>query len=349
MSGDKTERPTAKRLRDLRRKGQVPLSREVVASALLVSFFALLYATMGDFIARCRTMIVLPARFYDEDISDSADQLMANYLLDFVYVVAPFLVVVVIVTFAATVFQVGLLLTGETVKPSLQKLNPASNIKKVFSVQNLVDFFKNILKVGIMALLVFMTLKGAANTIRLSPLDGFDALLPLFGRLLTQMAVWSAAALIVVAGADYGYQRFHFYRKNRMSKDEVKREYKESEGDPRIKGMRRQLHQQMLAEGKVDRARKATVLITNPTHVAVALFYEKEETPLPVVTAIGTDREAQRMMEAAEEAGVPIMRNVPLARALLETGAVDQYIPSDLIELVAEVLRALQKMKQETP
>ena len=130
-----------------------------------------------------------------------------------------------------------------------------------------------------------------------------------------------------------------------MSKDEVKREFKESEGDPMIKGQRKQLHQQLIMEGQVDRSRKASVLITNPTHIAVAVVYRQDETPLPVVTAMGTDLLAKRMIEAATQAGVPVMQNVPLAHALLENAALDQYIPSDLIEPFVEVLRALRDLE----
>jgi len=158
---------------------------------------------------------------------------------------------------------------------------------------------------------------------------------------------WCAGPFIIIAAVDYAFTKSQFIKQQKMSKDEVKREYKEGEGDPQIKGMRKQLHQELLAESAVDRSRKASVLVTNPTHVAVAVHYEREKTPLPVITAMGTDLLARRMMAAAEAAGVPVMRNVPLARGLLEQGSVDQYIPSELIEAFAEILRALQDMAQQ--
>ena len=131
-----------------------------------------------------------------------------------------------------------------------------------------------------------------------------------------------------------------------MSKDEVKREYKEMEGDPQIKGKRKQLHQEMLSQNTLGNVRKAKVLVTNPTHYAVALDYEKDRTPLPVILANGEGFLAQRMMQVAREEGIPIMRNVPLARSLFENGTENAYIPKDLIGPVAEVLRWVQSLQR---
>jgi type III secretion protein U len=129
-----------------------------------------------------------------------------------------------------------------------------------------------------------------------------------------------------------------------MSKDEVKQEYKTMEGDPHIKGQRKQLHQEMMQNDAVSSARNATVLVTNPTHLAIALRYEEEKTPLPMILAKGEGALAEKMIEAAREAGVPVMQNIPLAHALFEQGRADQYIPSDLIEPVAAVLRVVREL-----
>ena len=150
----------------------------------------------------------------------------------------------------------------------------------------------------------------------------------------------------VIAAADWFFQKWQFNKQNMMSKDEVKREYKESEGDPLIKSKRKQLHQEMIAQNQVANTRKAKVLVTNPTHFAVALDYEKERTPLPVILARGQGALAQRMIRAAEEEGIPIMRNVPLARGLYEQGTENSYIPQDLIGPVAEVLRWVQSLQR---
>jgi type III secretion protein U len=345
MSGEKTEQPTSKKLRDARQKGEVANSKEIVSSALILAFFALLVVTLPGTIERLEALILLPVPFLDLPVQEAAAPLLDAFAREVMLIVAPYLLIAVVGTIAATTGQFGLLLSFEAAKPSLGKLNPANYFKKTFGLENLIDLVKSLLKIAVLGLVIFLLLREGMRAMVLAPSCGVPCLRAVTSELLFTMAVWCAGPFIVIAAADFAFQKWNFTKKNMMSKDEVKREYKESEGDPQIKGMRKQLHQQMLAEGSVDRARKATVLVTNPTHIAVAIRYEKEETPLPVITAMGTGHVAQRMMQAAAEAGVPIMRNVPLARAMFEDGRIDQYIPSDLIEPLAEVLRAVQEMQ----
>ena len=344
MSGDKTEQPTAKKLRDARKKGQVPNSKELVSSALILAFLGLLVGLAGSLVQRFQSLISMPVPFLSADFPSAADTLLAAYAREIAAMTAPFLLLVVVVAIAANTGQFGLLLAADGVKPSLDKLNPAKWFKKTFGMENLIEFLKSLIKIAVLSLVLFFLIRDGLQAMIRAPSCGIPCLRSVLGSLLLEVVLWSAGPFIIVAAADVAFQRWNFRKQNMMSKDEIKREYKEAEGDPQVKGMRKQLHQQMLAEGKVDRSRSATVLVTNPTHVAVAVLYRQGETPLPVVTAIGTDLVARRMMEAAAGAGVPIMRDVPLARALLETGQVDQYIPSELIEPFAEVLRALQNI-----
>jgi type III secretion protein U len=344
MSGDKTERPTPKRLRDVRKKGQVPFSKELVSSALILSFFAMFIALMPTVVQQMRVLVLLPIPLLDADFGNSADQLLHAYAVEIGRIVGPFILVAVVGTIAFCVLQFGLLFSFESIKPSLKKLSPTEYVKKVFSIQSVIEFLKSIVKIVVLAVLIFFVIRDGIRSMVLAQTCGIRCLQAVLADMLISLLLWASGPFLLVAVADLAFQRWNFIKKNRMSKDEVKREYKESEGDPQIKGMRRQLHQQMLAEGNINRARKATVLITNPSHVAVAIYYDKDQTPLPVITAIGTDAVAKRMIAAATDAGVPVMQNVPLARALLETGVIEQYIPSDLIEPFAEVLRALQAL-----
>jgi type III secretion protein U len=344
VSGDKTERPTPKRIKDARKKGQVASSKEVVSAVLMLGFFGLLIAMMPAMIDRFRAMVLMPVPLMAKDFSAAADELLQGYASAMAAILAPFLLLAVVGTIAACVLQFGLLLSGEAIKPSLKKFNPAEYIKKTFGLQNVVELAKSLIKITVFSIVILFVLRDGMQAIVRSPACGLGCMRELTGTLLTTMLLWIAGPLIVVAAADLGYQRWSFTNKNKMSKDEVKREYKETEGDPMIKGARKQLHQQLLMEGNVDRSRKATVLVTNPTHIAVAVYYKEEETPLPIITATGTDLVATRMMEAATAAGVPVMQNVPLAHALLEDGIVDEYIPSELIEPFAEVLRALRDL-----
>jgi type III secretion protein U len=169
------------------------------------------------------------------------------------------------------------------------------------------------------------------------------------GALLKQMIIYTALAYGVISFFDFGYQRWHHTKELMMSKDEVMREYKEMEGDPHVKSHRKALAQEIAMGEGVQRAAKASVVVTNPTHVAIALYYEEGDTPLPVVLAKGENLVAQRMVAVAEAAGVPVMQNVPLARALLETAPVDQYVPSELLESVAEILRVVRALRDKEP
>jgi type III secretion protein U len=344
VSGDKTERPTPKRIRDARKKGQVASSKEVVSAVLMLGFFGLFIAMMPAMIERFSAMLLMPVPLLQKDFTAAADELLQGYASAMTAILAPFLLIAVVGSVAGCVLQFGLLLSGEAIKPSLKKLNPAEYVKKTFGLQNLVELAKSLVKIAVFGIVILFLLRDAMQAIVSSSACGLGCMRDLMGALLTTMVLWIAGPLVVVAAADFGYQRWNFTHKNKMSKDEVKREYKETEGDPMIKGQRKQLHQQLLAEGNVDRARKATVLVTNPTHIAVAVYFKPGETPLPIITAAGTDLVARRMIEAATAAGVPVMQNVPLARALLEDGVVDEYIPSELIEPFAEVLRALREL-----
>ncbi len=180
------------------------------------------------------------------------------------------------------------------------------------------------------------------------PTCGLECVPTITGVMIKQLMIISSVGFIVIAAADFAYQKFDHTKKLKMSKDEVKREYKEMEGSPEIKSKRRQLHQELQASNQRENVKRSNVLVTNPTHIAVGLYYKKGETPpLPVITLMETDAVAKRMIAIAKEEGVPVMQKVPLARALYADGNVDQYIPSDLIEATAEVLRWLASLESD--
>ena len=344
MSGEKTEQPTAKKRRDLREQGQVAQSKEVPSAALMLAFFGLFVATAGTMVDRFKALILMPLPLLQADFTTSVEDLLRAYMDAMLLALAPFLGVVVVVGVASYVFQTGLMFSMQSIAPSLKKLNPAEYVKKTFGAQNFVEFGKSIVKILVLGLVLTFVIRDGMQAMVLLPTCGISCFSGVTGSLLIDVILWSAGPFILVGAFDFAFQRWSFTKRNMMSKDEVKREYKESEGDPLIKGKRKQLHQQMLSEGMVDRARKASVLIVNPTHIAVAITYRHGETPLPVVSGMGTDLVASRMIAAAVAADVPVMRDVPLAHSLLETGLLDQYIPSELIEPLAEILRALGKL-----
>jgi type III secretion protein U len=223
-------------------------------------------------------------------------------------------------------------------------LNVIENAKNIFSRRNAVEFVKSVLKIAFLsALIAFLTGDSLRSLLEL-PVAGFAGVGLATAQLLKLMMINVGLAYLVVSVADLGWQRFEYRKKLMMTKDEVKREYREMEGDPQIRHQRKQLHQEMLRHSAVRKAGSASVIVTNPTHLAIALHYESGKTALPIVLAKGEGALATQMIAAAREAGVPVLQNIPLAHALHEQALEDQYIPSDLVEAVAEVLRLARKI-----
>jgi type III secretion protein U len=266
----------------------------------------------------------------------------------FFAVLVPLLGAVAITGIAGNMIQTGVLLAFKALKPNLNKINPASQLKNMFSVKNLIEFVKSILKISALTIVLYVVIKGGLRDLLYSATCGLNCALSVAAGMLTKIVSVTAVVFLIIAAADYFLQYSQHMKELRMSKDEIKREYKEMEGDPMIKGKRKQFHQELLMEDTSDRVRKSSVLVTNPTEIAIAVYYNAEATPLPVVTAKGEGYLAQRMIAVAKEAGIPIMQNIPLARSLHAEAPVDQYIPSSLIEPVAEVLRWLQELQRDS-
>jgi type III secretion protein U len=346
MADEKTEAPTPKRLADARKKGQVAHSKDVVTAALTVTLFAYFWATWGTFVQRMTEILVFPPQFYEMPFSQAAKYSFDLVLQMVTTILVPVLGITVLVGIAANVAMVGGLLAFEAMKPSLDKINPAGGVKRIFSAKNLFELLKSTLKTAFLAVLLTTAILDGVGALIRAPVCGIPCLQDAFGQLMTTIAIYTMAAFVVLAAADYAFQRFQHIKGLKMSKEEVKREYKESEGDPHIKGRRKQLMHELVMSNDVGAVKNASVVVTNPTHLAVALRYVEGETPVPIVVAKGENLNAERILALAREAGVPIMRDVPLARSLYEQVAVDRYVPSDLLEPVAEVLRFVRELAE---
>ena len=344
---EKTEQPTSKRLRDSRKKGDVAYSKDFTQTLLILSIFGYLLTSASSIVEALGKLILMPASLYKLGFTEAANVMVEAALREAAEIVLPFIGIVLLVGIFSDALQVGVLFAFEKLKPSAKKLNPMSNLKNIFSVKNFVEFLKSFLKIAFLSALLTIVISDALPILTSIPDAGMAGFGQVVGALLKTMLINIGLAYGVIALADFAWQRYQYRKGLMMSKDEVKQEYKEMEGDPHIKHKRKHLHQEMMQEGAVNSARKATVVVTNPTHFAMALHYDETETPLPVVLAKGEGALAERMMQAAREAGVPVMQNIPLARALTADAEVGQYIPSELVEPVAELLRLLQQMNQQ--
>lgn len=345
-TGEKTEDPTPKKLRTAREEGQVAHSKDLTHTVLFLALFGYMLADAEEVIRRLGQMMIVPAGMLHMSFGDAVNALLEQMLRDLIRVVGPYVLIVIVLGILAEALQTGFLISFKAATPSGKKLNIVTNIKNIFARKNLFEFLKSNIKIAVLSVVIWVVLSDELGVLMTLPQAGIIGVGVAVGLLLKSLTIKIAVAYFIIAAADYAWQRHDHHREQMMTKDEVKREFKENEGDPHIKHERKNIHQEMLQEGAVERTRSASVVVTNPTHLAIAILYESDRTPLPVVIAKGEGALANRMMQAARESGVPVMQNIPLARALMSTAQVDQYIPEELIQPMAEVLRVVREMKE---
>ena len=347
MSSEKTEQPTPKRLRESREKGQVAKSQDVPSALTVMAVAVYLLAMSSDMLNTLLAMGEAPMLLMDRPFEEALPLAVTSTLLCALRVALPLIGMVMVVALCANMMQVGVLFSVQAAMPKLENLSMNKWFKQVFSLKNLVEFLKNIIKVTVLGVTVWVVMRDHLPTLFAIQRGTIWTMWEVLGMAVKDLLLMAAGVFCVIAAVDYLFQKWQYTKNHMMSKDEVKREYKEMEGDPQVKGKRKQLHQEMLSQNALGNVRKAKVLVTNPTHYAVALDYEKDRTPLPVILAKGEGFLAQRMIRVAQEEGIPIMRNVPLARSLFENGTENAYIPKDLIGPVAEVLRWVQSLQRQ--
>lgn len=348
-SQEKTENATPRRLREARKKGQVPKSKDVETVFVLIALFMTMAATMGmmggefkHYFQLCFSAIAVPQAIDGGVIWG----LGKAGLLAMAKALAPIFLAGMVMAVFIGMIQVGTIFSGETLKPKLEKLNPIEGLKNMFQVVALIELAKNIAKMAVVFYIAYSTLKKAINDVLLTSTISMLDSAKLGGHIIMSFFIKVCVCFIVIAIIDFVIQRWNFMKNMRMTKEEVKREYKQDEGDPAVKGERRRLHREM-AFGDVKRAvKKADVVVTNPVHVACVLEYNKTEMGAPTLTAKGQRQFAQMIIDLAKEEGIPIVRNIPLAWSLLHL-EVDDEVPEDLYEAVAEVLTIVYEMKQE--
>ena len=344
---EKTEQPTAKKLRDARQRGEVAKSRDFTQTALILAIFSYVVANGQGLVEDFGKIVFMPYAFIGVNFQQAVGAVLEEIFTAAAWLTLPFLGIVIGVGIFAEAIQTGLLVAFEAIKPSGKKLNIIANAKNIFSKKSLIEFLKSSLKIAVLSWVVYGLVKEALPLLMHIPYRGMPELGSLVGQLLKTMIIQAGLAYVIISLADFAWQRYQYTKGLMMSKDEVKQEYKGMEGDPHIKSQRKHLHQEMLASDAVQSSRAASVVVTNPTHLAIALRYVEGETPLPLVTGKGEGALAERMIAAAREAGVPVMQNIPLAHALFDEASLDQYIPSDLVEPVAAVLRLVRELAEQ--
>ena len=338
-SGEKTEEPTPKKLDDARKKGQVWKSRDLTSALVFFTGYAVMTVSMGALYERFHmlfTEAVAKIGHLGSASHDTHAALVGGMIAVMVFSF-PVAIAAAVVGGLSDFLQVGPLFTGDPVTPKLEKLNPAEGLKNMVSKKTLVEAGKNILKISLAGWLAWTVLRSHVAEVvemeRTTP-TGFTILL---GDLVYQLVVKVGLLLVLTAIFDVWWQHRAYMKDQMMTRDEVKREYKESEGDPHNKSKRKELHQEILEHSAIENVQNADVVITNPTHLAVAISYDKQKDPAPRILAKGADAVAARIREIAKQHDVPMVRNVPLAHALHRLDLGDE-IPEALYDAVAEVL-----------
>ncbi|MBU3111796.1 fused FliR family export protein/FlhB family type III secretion system protein [Clostridium lacusfryxellense] len=348
-SGEKTEEATPKKKSESKKKGQVAKSKE------LSSTFTLLTVTL--------LMITLGGYTFS-NIKDTLSLFLSNYLsftlteftfktvllvslMKFGLIILPIVVPIMIMGIVASLIQSGFILTGEPLKPDFKKLNPVSGFKKIFSMRSVVDLIKNLAIVSTIGYVSYTFVKdNYLDIMRYGSLK-IEAILGVFGSLVVDIFFKISLIMLIISIIDFTYQKYKHNKELKMSVQEIKEEYKQQEGDPQIKSKIRQKQREMASNRMMQDVPDATVVITNPTHLAIAIKYEQGGEGAPIVVAIGADNVAIKIKEIASENDIPIIENKPLARLIYNELEVGSEIPTDMYQAVAEILALVYKLKKK--
>ena len=344
--GEKTEEPTAKKLEDARKEGQVAKSREIANGLGLLALFLLLKFMVGSIGTRFlesfsmvynRIPVICRLNGGTSPMGDISI-LLRTVMLRLLIILLPILLIGFAVAFISDLFQVKWRPTTKPLQPKFSKLNPLNGFKKIFSAQSLVELVKSIAKILLIALVSYSYIKDkGALLYALYDMSMMQAV-NLIGETVIDLGIRISAIYMIIAGADFMYQKYKFKNDMKMTKQEVKEEYKNAEGDPEIKGKIKARMREASQRRMMQAIPKADVVITNPTHYAVAIQYDTEVAPAPIVVAKGSDYLAQKIKEIARENNIEIVEDKPLARMLYANVDVDKQIPPELYQAVPEVL-----------
>lgn len=344
--GEKTEDPTSKKLEDARKEGQVAKSKEVTSAFELLAVFSLLYVwieKMGTYfvgnIYDIYSQIPEYIKMYDGNVPEQTiNAIFVKSMSRVLLILAPFLIVGFIVALVCNVAQVKWKPTSKPMKPKFNKLNPVSGFKRIFSANSLMELFKSILKIGLISYVVYSYLKKNMPPLYLFYDLSLNQSVAQVGSLVMGLGLRIALWYMLIAVLDFIYQKIKFKNDMKMTKQEVKDEYKNQEGDPQVKGKQRQRMQEASRRRMMQQLPEADVVITNPTHFAVAIKYDPDLYDAPYVVAKGADYLAQKIKETAKEHHIEIVENKPLARMLYANVDVGSVVPPELYQAVAEVL-----------
>ena len=345
-TGEKTEKPTRKKLRDARREGQVPKSRDLTQTVVTIAWVVVLGGLGGWMAGRLAHLTDVMLGSIDDHAAHSTAQVSAAAVEVLVWITLVPLALIAAVGTLCEFLQAGPVLAPKRIAPKPSNIGVTQGLKRIFSIDNVFETLKAIVKTLIIVLVVTVIALQGLDVMLAMPRGDVRTVLDAGSRNVISLFIWVSVLFAFVSFADWLYQRYSFEKKQRMSKHDVKREHKEQDGDPQTRGARRSLHREWATQSVSSAARKANVVVVNPTHVAVAIHYRASEHLVPVVSARGSGAIAQLIREQAALANVPIVRNVDVARALFRRCETDDFVPEDLFDAVAEIIAWAEEMSR---
>ena len=344
-TGQKTEEPTPKRKREAREKGQVAKSQELNQAFTLLASFSILYILFSSMMDDLMMKVTDYLTFDSVVLLTKANayEILMETIIFVVSLVAPVMIAAAVMGIIINFSQVGPLFTGESIKPKLENINIIKGFKKIFSLKSLVEMVKAVLKIIIIAVIAYIFIKNSIMDLVTMTEQGLNPALMMIAEIIFKTAIAIIIFLIGVGIFDFAYQKWEHKKNLKMSKYEVKQERKEMEGDPQLKQRRREKQRQMSLNRMMSAMEESDVIITNPTHIAVALKFDIEDMEAPKVVAKGEGYVAIKIKEKAQELDIEIVENKPLARSLNKICEIGDLIPEELFEAVAEILAYVYK------
>jgi flagellar biosynthetic protein FlhB len=349
---DKQFEATPQKLKKAREEGQVVKSRDLSTAVFMLGMFMLLFNLAPLIWHEIAGFFI---QVFEQVPNATLEKIGWQYLAiltlkALLILILPFLIVAVLIAVITDMAQVGPLIATKAIEPKFDKLNPVKGFKNIFSQRTLVELIKNIIKILVLGYVAYLVFKDfLPQLLLLGGTENIFAMLGVLGAMLFKFIMMAGITFVVIAGADYLYQRFKFLKDQKMSFKEIKDEYKNSEGDPHVKAALRQRRMQMLQQSMLDAVPTADVITTNPIHVAVALKYNADTMQAPTVVAKGTELFAERIKDIARNHNIPIVENPTVARALFKLVDIDHEIPADLYQAVAEILMFAWRSQGKTP
>ncbi len=349
--GEKTEPATSKKLDDVRKEGQVAKSKELITAISLISLFIILKVYLSSlgtglidvYKSIYNSMSIVIADSPDGLKTGMAANVMQQVFIDIIKLVIPILLVAMVITILGNMLQQKWMITTKPMKPKFSKISPISGFKRLFSVRQLMELLKSIAMMTIILVVVYATIKDKMNVLLTFYDISLNTALSVIGDIIINLGIRISAVFLIVGFTDLVYQRVRFKNDNMMTKQEVKDEFKNSEGDPQVKGQIKRRMQEISRRRMMQQLPEADVVITNPTHFAVALKYEPNEGKAPVVIAKGADYLAFQIKDKAKEYNIAIVENKPLARILYHNIDIGMEIPPELYQAVAEILATVMR------